>query len=62
MRVPNTKGHVQVSHAMRRAAGRVRVEIYLDAVEARCLESLRNGRTRRDTVAQIILDAYEGAD
>jgi|HubBroStandDraft_5_1064220.scaffolds.fasta_scaffold38218_4 hypothetical protein len=53
------KPHAQQSHAERQARGRVRVEVYLDPTEAACLEELRDGRTRRDTIGQAILDAYE---
>jgi len=48
------------SHAQQRAAGRVLVQVYLDATEARCLDALveRDG-SKREAVAQAILDAYE---
>jgi len=49
-----------VSHARRQAAGRVRVEVYLDATEAACLVELEKlAGSKRQAVAQAILDAFE---
>lgn len=57
------------SHAARQAAGRVRVDLYLDETEAHALESLRAHQRLlgldsriRATVAQALLDAYEAME